>query len=71
MDKNHYSIKAYLKFCKITRTPYWVPKYSEEVVAVGDGSFEIDFDENNISNTDDFSRPFYDVKGSTNIERFV
>ena len=54
-----------MKFCKITRTPYWVPKYSEEVIAVGDGSFEIDFDEDNVSNTDGFSRPFYDVNGST------
>ena len=61
LAKNLHSIKAYLKFCKITKTPYWMPN-DTEIIAVGDCSFEMDLYEDRCSN-DDFSRPFYDVKG--------
>ena len=43
-----------------------MPQNIEEFNAVGDDSFEIDLYDDTPSNTDDFSRPFYEVGESTN-----
>ena len=67
INENRQSIKAYLKFCKITKTPHWVPQDIEEINAVCDDSFEIGLYDDAPSNTDDFSRPFYEVQESTPI----